>query len=62
MANNKLRSYSRDKSVYLWEVDNALRISEATMTRKLRLELSREEISRIMSVIDEISKRKESEV
>ncbi|MBR0461661.1 MAG: hypothetical protein IJJ00_02975 [Erysipelotrichaceae bacterium] len=62
MANNKLRSYSRDKSVYLWEVANALRISEATMTRKLRLELSREEISRIMSVIDEISKRKESEV
>lgn len=43
------------KKVYLWEIADQLGISDATMSRKLRYELSGEEKELIVSIIDEIS-------
>lgn len=59
MANFKLRLYARGKNVYLYEIANKMNISEPTLTRKLRIELSKDEKSKIMAIIDEISKEKE---
>lgn len=55
MKNAQIRSYAMSKRVRLWEVAERLGISESTMTRKLREELSAEEQERIISLIDEIA-------
>lgn len=53
--NIEIKSYARSKNVYLWEIADKLGISDATMSRKLRYELSGEEKELIVSIIDEIS-------
>lgn len=53
--NIEIKSYARLKKVYLWEIADQLGISDATMSRKLRYELSGEEKELIVSIIDEIS-------
>ena len=62
MANTKIRSYAKAHNVYLWELAMKMHISEPTINRKLRTELSAEESSKIMHYIDEIAREKESEV
>ena len=41
--NLEIRQKAKEKGVLLWEVADKLKISEATMTRKLRKELPPEE-------------------
>lgn len=53
--NIEIKSYARSKNVLLWEIADKLGISDATMSRKLRYELSGEEKELIVSIIDEIS-------
>lgn len=49
--NNDLRTAAKNKGVPLWKIAKAAGISEATMTRKLRTELSKEEKARFLDLI-----------
>lgn len=61
MRNNcEIRKAAREAGVCLWQIASRLLISEATMTRKMRLELSTEEKAKILSIIEEL--RAEQEV
>ena len=55
MANEKLRTIAREKGVFLWQIAEMLGISEPTMTRLLRTELSEDKRARIMAAINELS-------
>ena len=61
MTNNEIRSKAKEKSVKLWQLADALKISEPTITRKLRHELPEEEKNKILALIDEIAERKSEE-
>ena len=43
LANTDIRETAKEKGVRLWEIAEFLRISDPTMTRKLRRELSETE-------------------
>ena len=58
LANQTIRKYARDKGVCLWEVADYLEISEPSMTRKLRKELSNTERDNILSIIDKVAENK----
>ncbi len=58
MKNRKIRETAKNKGVYLWEIALALKISEATLTRKLRKELSTEETDNIINIIEQLSAEK----
>ena len=62
MPNANLKKYCRSHDVFLWELAMYLKISEATLTRMLRTELSAEQDSKMRYAIDDISRQKESEV
>lgn len=50
--NEDTRLYARGNGVPFWKIARALNISEPTMTRRLRTELSKEEKAKIFSIID----------
>lgn len=58
MKNKKIRETAKSKGVCLWEIASALKISEATITRKLRKELSAEETSKILNIIEQLAAEK----
>lgn len=58
MANEKIKLTAKNKGVALWQVADRLGISEPTMTRKLRHELTGAEKERILSIIDDIASEK----
>lgn len=61
LSNRDLRKSAKDNGVALWQIADKLNISEPTMTRKLRRELSAAEKAKIMSIIDELSAEKQKE-
>lgn len=61
MINDSIRSKARVKNVKFWEIADALSISEATLTRKLRRELPDAEREKLLRIIEEIAQRKEAE-
>lgn len=60
ISNTDVRKTAKSKGVLLWEIANSLHISEATMTRKMRRELSSEEKQRILTIIDKIAAEKQA--
>ena len=60
LSNNEIRKAAKTNGVFLWQVAERLKISEPTMTRKLRRELPPDEKQRIFSIIDEIAVEKKS--
>lgn len=54
MANQKIRLAARGAGVPLWRVAEAMGVSEPTLTRKLRKELSKEEQTRVLAIIARI--------
>lgn len=58
MSNKNIREYAKEKGVYLWQIANAMGISEPTMTRRMRSELSEQEQANIMSIIQKLSAQK----
>ncbi len=62
LANTDIRKTAKEKGVRLWEIAEHLRISDPTMTRKLRRELSEIEKEYFLNLIDEISAKKENAV
>lgn len=57
--NMLIREKARDLGVYHWEIAEALGISESLFYRLLRHELSKDDQTRIVSVIDEIANSRE---
>lgn len=60
LANTDIRTMAKEKGVRIWEVAEIMKISDPTMTRKLRKELSDTEKQRIFAIIDEIAAKKEN--
>lgn len=57
-TNIKLRILAEKKNVRWWEIAYRLNISEATMTRRLRKELSQEETKEIEQIINDIASKR----
>lgn len=60
MSNNDIRNNAKMNSVKLWQIAAELGITDSTFSRKLRKELPEEEKNRILSIIDKLSKQKET--
>ena len=58
MTNNEVRTVAREKGVPLWKVADAMRISEATLTRKLRHELTDHEKRDMLKLIESLRKER----
>ena len=54
-ANQDIRDYAAKKGVYFWEIAMELGISEPTMTRWMRVELSADKRREIGQIIDDIA-------
>lgn len=52
LANTDVRETAKEKGVRLWEIAEYLKISDPTMTRKLRKELPDTEKAEILKIID----------
>ena len=55
MQNNIIRKKARENKVPIWKIAQVLGVSEATMTRRLRIELPAEERDKVCSIIEAIS-------
>ena len=60
LANTDIRTTAKEKKVRFWEVAEYLKISEPTMTRKLRKELPEAEKQEIFKIIDELAAEKQA--
>ena len=58
MNNTEVRLAAKEHGVFIWEIADALGISEASMTRKLRYELSESEKKRMLELINTLVKRR----
>ena len=56
MYNNEIRDSAKKNNVKLWQLADAMNVSEATMTRLLRRELPDAENRRILAIIRNLSK------
>ena len=54
MKNQDIRMALKRKGLCLWQLADQLGISEATMTRKLRKELSNDEKQKLHEIIDKM--------
>lgn len=59
MNNAHIREYARRKGVRIWEVANALNISDSTMAKKLRTELPEDEKEKMFAIINQIANNRE---
>lgn len=57
-ANEGIRKELRAEGVYLWEIAHALNVSEATITRKMRFELSAQDKRAFEDAIRTIKKER----
>ena len=62
MNNSDVRTAAKSAGVFLYEVAVAMGISEPTMTRKLRFELSNEQTKPILEAIERIRAEKQKEI
>lgn len=59
MKNQKIREAAKKAGVKLWEVAEALGITDGNFSRKLRRELPGEEQAQIIRIIQEIATERE---
>ncbi|MCD8159563.1 MAG: hypothetical protein LUD77_12005 [Clostridiales bacterium] len=55
-ANNDIRERAKENNITLWQIGEVLNLSEFTVVRHLRKELSAEEKEKYFSAIDKIAK------
>lgn len=60
MANESIKEVARRKRIRLWEIADQLAVSENTLSRRLRHELSPEEKQQILAIISELSRNYET--
>lgn len=58
MANIDIRAYAKSKRVFMYEIAKALGISEMTLIRKLRQELSEPDKQYYIDLIDSIAAKR----
>ena len=58
LENQDIRNTAKEKGVNLWEIAEYLKISDPTMTRRLRRELPQNKKNHILEIIDTIAQRK----
>lgn len=58
MKNDDIRMYAKKKGVYMWEVAAALGVSDMTLIRRLRKDLSNETRNRITQAIESAALKK----
>lgn len=61
MRNVAIREQAKSSGVRLWEIADALGVSEATVTRMLRRELLEAEQRKILNIVAVLAQRKEAE-
>lgn len=54
-ANTDIREKAKANNVLLWQIAEKLNITDATFSRKLRVELSKDEKTKIFSIIDSLA-------
>lgn len=54
-ANTDIREKAKANNVLLWQIAEKLNITDATFSRKLRVELSKDEKTKIFSIIDSLT-------
>lgn len=59
--NMEIRTAAKKAGVKLWEVAEALGITDGMFSRKLRRELPEAERKRLLHIVADIAKRKEAE-
>ena len=59
--NAEIRTAAKRANVYLYEIAKEIGISDPTMTRKMRYELTKAEKEKFLSIIDRLGKSKEIE-
>lgn len=59
MANEKIRKAIKDNGMYLWQLSDVLGVSEATITRWMRHEMSDAKQAEIVGAIHKYKKRGE---
>lgn len=59
MKNSDIRFAAQEANIRLWQIAEALGITDCSFSRKLRRELSSEEKDRILRIIKELSKEAE---
>ena len=60
MFNKDIRAAAKEKGVFLYSVAEKLGISEPTMTRMLRKELSKDKKAQILGIISELAATKQA--
>lgn len=61
MRNIKIRRYAAENAVFLWQIADALGITDGNFSRRLRHELPDDEQARILQIIDQIVAMREEE-
>lgn len=56
MKNKDIRNYARSHNVKLWHIADELGITDSSLSRKLRYELSDEAKQQIFKIIDALAK------
>ena len=59
MANEIIKDELKDKKVYQWELAVALGISEQTMVRRMRFEMSEDKQWELLTLINELAMKKD---
>lgn len=59
MKNQKIRLLAKGSGVALWEVAKELGISEATLTRRLRTQLSQQQEVELVEKINRLKERRQ---
>ena len=54
-ANKDVRQYAKEKEVFLWQIANTLGVSEPTVTRMFRTEMTPEKKAEITAIIDRLA-------
>lgn len=54
-ANKDVRQYAKGKEVFLWQIANAMGVSEPTVTRMFRTEMTPEKKAEIRAIIDRVA-------
>ena len=62
MRNEAIREYAKEKGVKLWEIADAMGITDSTLSRQLRHELEEAARTQIFSLVDQIVAERERSV
>jgi hypothetical protein len=57
MANEDIRKLLKDNRLFIWEISQFYGCTESTLSKKLRIELSKEEKKKIFDIIEKLRRQ-----